>query len=466
MSTTVTSALPRGVVTLSWRWTIVAGVVLGAVYTLSPLTVWFAAGAVLAWRLLVRDLDAGERQVLTAIFLAALLLRLVVVVVLFLSVDHAATPFGSLFGDEEYFKRRSLWLRSLALDVNISEADRRYATDEYSETSYLYLLALIQIIVGDAPYGLHLFSILTYLAAAVWFYRYLRGVFGPAPAMLSFAAILFLPTLFFWSVSALRESIHFLLTLAAIVGMTLVLQLKSAKRTVSGLAMVVVALAALLDLRAGSAAVVGVALLTGSAAAAVMTSWRRLIVAGVIALAVIGVALTQPAVQQRLMASLRDSAMYHQGHAWTWTTGVHYKLLEPRFYRERIAGIMDDMTAAEAGRYVARALVAAVVVPLPQHAGTRLIQAYMPEHVLWLVMVALLPLGIYAGIRRHPAATLIMASYVAVMFVGIALRSGNVGTLVRHRGLIVPFVVCLSAVAACHLLARWSRKSVSPERIA
>jgi predicted MFS family arabinose efflux permease len=137
---------------------------------------------------------------------------------------------------------------------------------------------------------------------------------------------------------------------------------------------------------------------------------------------------------------------------------VHYKLLEPRFYRERIAGIMDDMSPVEATRYVVRALIAAAVVPLPQHAGTRLLQAYMPEHALWLLMLALFPVGIYAGVRRHPTATLIIAGYVTVMFVGIALRSGNVGTLVRHRGLIVPFVVCLSAVALCHLLARWSRQ--------
>jgi hypothetical protein len=34
------------------------------------------------------------------------------------------------------------------------------------------------------------------------------------------------------------------------------------------------------------------------------------------------------------------------------------------------------------------------------------------------------------------------------------LTSGNIGTLVRHRGLILPFVICLAAVAVCHLLAR------------
>jgi hypothetical protein len=71
---------------------------------------------------------------------------------------------------------------------------------------------------------------------------------------------------------------------------------------------------------------------------------------------------------------------------------------------------------------------------------------------MWLLLAALFPAGLYFGLRYHKPATLLMSAYVVVMFMGIALRSGNVGTLIRHRGLIVPFVLCLSAVALCHLL--------------
>ena len=36
----------------------------------------------------------------------------------------------------------------------------------------------------------------------------------------------------------------------------------------------------------------------------------------------------------------------------------------------------------------------------------------------------------------------------------VSLVSGNVGTLIRHRGLVLPFVICLAAVAVCDVLAR------------
>ena len=44
--------------------------------------------------------------------------------------------------------------------------------------------------------------------------------------------------------------------------------------------------------------------------------------------------------------------------------------------------------------------------------------------------------------------------YTLVAAVTVAMVSGNVGTLVRHRGLAIPFMVWLSAVGACELIAR------------
>jgi hypothetical protein len=428
------------------------GMALGIAYTLSPLSIWASVALWLLGRSLVKDLEPSEQRVILAIFVVALVLRVVVLAGLFLSVDHASTPFGSLFGDEEYLKRRSLWLRSMALGVNVSEADRAYALEEYSETSYLYWLAFLQMIVGDAPYGVHVLSMVAYLAGAVWLFRFLRPRFGPAPAALSFFGVLFYPTLFFWSVSALRESVHFLLVLAAIAGAIDVLTGGGWQKRGIGVLVASLALLALKDLREGSMAIVLVAIVTGALAAAVVRSGRRLLITTVAVALVAGVSLSRPAIQDRVMAVLRTTALRHQGHAFT--AGIHYKTLDPRFYEARTLNIINDIKPPEAARYVVRALIAALVVPWPWQAETRLLKAYLPEHLIWLLMAALFPVGIWAGARRESRATFIMAAYVVVMFVGVALYSGNVGTLVRHRGLLLPFVISISAVAVCDLLAR------------
>jgi hypothetical protein len=41
----------------------------------------------------------------------------------------------------------------------------------------------------------------------------------------------------------------------------------------------------------------------------------------------------------------------------------------------------------------------------------------------------------------------------------IAMNSGNVGTMVRHRDTVVPFVVWLSALGAVDGAARWMREA-------
>lgn len=441
-----------------------AGVLMGVVYTLSPLTVWFAFAFVLLCRLGTRGLGADERRIVIGILIVAAVTRLAVVGGLFAFTDHGSVPFGSLFGDEEYFKRRSLWLRSMALNVDISDADRVYATDEYSDTSYLYLLAFIQILVGDAPYGVHAFSILLYLIGSVLLFRFMRESFGPAPALVSFLFVLFLPSLFLWSVSALRESIHFMLTIVALVGGTSAFSgSRPLSRRMAWGAAAIAATLALRDLRAGSMVVVSASIAVAVVGSFLARRPRLLTIAVVTAILAGAVALTRPAVQDRAMSAIRSSAMIHQGHVFT--PGLHYKLLDSRFYFERNMGMMDSMTPAEAVRFVLRALAAAVVVPLPWQADSRLIQAYLPEQLVWYALVLLFPAGVFTAWRYRREPTLVLAAYVVLMGTAIALTSGNVGTLIRHRGLIWPFVICLASVAVCHALARTARRPLLPRAI-
>jgi hypothetical protein len=125
-----------------------AGVVVGIVYALSPLTVWaMLAFAFLIW-LIGADLPADERTRVRLILLVAILARLAVIGGAWLFTDHARVPFASFFGDEEYFIRRATWLRNVALGIPIHNADMIYAFDDYSYTHYLYVIAFIEAQTG------------------------------------------------------------------------------------------------------------------------------------------------------------------------------------------------------------------------------------------------------------------------------------------------------------------------------
>src|SRR5262249_32163230 len=155
----------------------------GIVYALSPLSVWSTLGfAALVWWI-GRGLPEAEARRVRAILILAIAVRVVAIVGLFVSTDHAQIPFGSLFGDEEYFIRRSTWLRNVALGIPIHSADLIYAFDEYSYTHYLYVMAFVQVLLGVAPYGLHMMSAVMYLAGAVALFRLARGAYGPGVAL-------------------------------------------------------------------------------------------------------------------------------------------------------------------------------------------------------------------------------------------------------------------------------------------
>ena len=152
----------------------IAGVAIGVCYMLSPLSVLCLLAIVPLFRWAGRGLDETERRWLMAILITAVVTRVLIILGLFLVTDHTQVPFGSLFGDEYYFIRRSLWMGNAALGLPMNRADFVYAFDDYSRTSFLYVLAMLQMFLGQSPYGVHLFNILCYVGGSIVFYRLIR----------------------------------------------------------------------------------------------------------------------------------------------------------------------------------------------------------------------------------------------------------------------------------------------------
>ena len=89
----------------------------GAIYTVSPLTVWTAALAFAVFRLARYGLPESEARALTIILSAALLVRLAVIGGLFLinTPKHDAGAVSMLSGDEAYGMSRALRTRDVVL---------------------------------------------------------------------------------------------------------------------------------------------------------------------------------------------------------------------------------------------------------------------------------------------------------------------------------------------------------------
>lgn len=424
-----------------------AGVVLGVCYALSPMTVLCLPVIVALTWWAAQGVSGRERQWLIGLIALAVLARLAAIGGLFLTAD-AGQPFATFFGDEQFFKNRSLWMRNVGLGVPISRADFIYAFDEVGESGYVNLLALLQALVGWMPYGVHVMNATFFLAAILAAYRLVRPAFGPPAALAGLAVLLFWPSLFIWSISALKEPSYVLLATG---GFYCAWWLASGTRwwhrvlAITGLTACAFALE---SVRRGGLPV-AFAGAAGGIVIAFLARRPRLALVTALALPVAaGAALMIPAVQARALAVGRQSVHFHAGHVDS--AGYSYKIIEPRYYHDTPA--IQRMPAREVAIYGLRAVSSYVTEPLPWNAESRMLKAYLPEQMTWLLMLAFVPLGVIGGLRRAPLVTGLLVAHAGAVTMVVALSSGNMGTLIRHRGLALPYLAWLAGLGAWQLL--------------
>ncbi len=442
---------------------IVAGGLLAAVATASPLTVACLPAAWLVCVVAGRGLPADERRWLLVVLCTALAARLAAITGLFLMglPGHSDISVGGLTGDDAYYLTRAIRGRDLLAGFAAGKYDYFVVSDAYGQTNYLRLLTWLQVAFGPTPYGMRVVNALLFVAGGALLFRTVRRGFGPVPALLGLTILLFLPSLFVWSISLLKESLFFFVTATLIAATVALLR---APRTVTALplaAVVGVSLWLLDDLRRGGLLLAAVGLIVGIAARSALTTTRRLAVA-VAVIAVIGTGvLISEGTRSRLLAAVTAAAHIHAGHVFT--VGHAYKLLDDGFYMHE--SMPDRLSGAQATRFLTRAAQSFLLTPLPWQMASRSELAFMPEHLVWYLALIFAPIGAVAGWKRDPLLTCLLLGFIVPTAAALAITNGNVGTLLRLRGLVTPQLLWISAlgvVAAAGTLAGQRRPGRAP----
>lgn len=438
---------------------VLLGVLAGALYTVSPLGAWCATLAAIVLTLAGLGLPISERRALNLLLVAALAVRLAAIGAMFIvnMPMHDDESVGMLSGDEAYGMSRALRARDVATGVPVTQYDYFVTNDEYGRNSYITLLTAIQVLFGPTPYSMRLLNTLLFLIASVLLFRACRSAFGPLPAFGGLAVMLFLPTLFVWSISLLKEPLYLLGTAMIVVGAIEMSRGRTWRARFLFSVMALAGLAMVADLRAGATALAVLGLVCGIAALVFFSSPLRLRVGAVVALVIaLFVVMSVPSAQERVTGALESAAKTHAGHVFT--VGHSYRLLDEGFYFNAVSAAASTLTltSAEAARYVVRAAASFLAVPLPwQLASTREL-VYLPEQLVWYVLLAFFPVGLVAGWRRERITTALLGAYALPTAAALALTNGNVGTLLRLRGIVIPYVLWLSAVGFCAWLQRMS----------
>lgn len=439
---------------------VVAGIVAGFAYTVSPSTGVVAVCLTLLFYWAQRGHTNGERRWLFGLLGTGLLVRCGILVWFFYYGDSRdALPV--LVGDEWLIKWRGLLAVQRALGRGLAPSDVYNMFEAYGRTSLMDIFAYWQLWLGRAPYGVHLLNLTFWYLGAVALYRASRRSFGTLPALGGLAILLYMPTLIIWSVSALKEPIYFCLTALAIAGSARLWTASSLVGRTLGVAVALVATVSIGPVRS-----IALFVTAGGLAIAVFgwlatrRTWLALATAALMLLAGHRV-LQRPDVQGQIMKAYRMASTAHLGNVRT--DGYAYHLLDDRFYAYQ--GYDDPtltITPDEAARFTVRAFVSFFVEPVPWRAASVASVAFLPQQMSWYLLALLAAPGVLAGWRRDSAFTWLLVGNIIVGAATVALFNGNVGTFVRFRDSVVTIICWLSALGGCAVV-EWAARHFSRE---
>jgi hypothetical protein len=438
-------------------WAAAAGLILGLLYASSPLFVVTMAGAAALLAAAGRDLAPDERRRIVVILGVAFAVRLLLIAALLVSnIPHLSDlGVGGLRGDDAYYLSRALRARDIMLGVTQGRYDYFVVSDEYGRTSYLQVLTFLQLVFGPVPYAVRALNSLLFVTGAYLLFRLCRPRFGATATAMALAVLLFLPSLLVSSISTSKEPTYFLVTAVLLTSAVAVIRHPGMSGKVSAAIIAIVCVWILDDLRRG-ALVLAISGLALAAVSRVLLETRRRAIGGLVAAGVVVVAIaTQPPLRERLLDLTASVAKMHAGHVFT--SGHAYKLLDEGFYMHpgTPAAWELQLTPVQAGRFLVRAAASFVVTPLPWEMMSLSELVFFPEHMLWLLMVLFVPIGAVAAWRRDATITACLLGFALPTAAVLAVTTGNVGTLLRLRGLVTPYLVwfaVLGALTACEWL--------------
>ena len=450
---------------------IVFGGVLGAAWFVSPGSVFIILLVAAVSALLYRRVSPEDRRFVIILFLLGFLLRALLSVGLDVGSrlvtgqwpgKHAAPSGWDLgirdqtreyvkMGDSDYLSQRGYAAAQFARGSQAPVVLYRLQQG-YAQNGYTYVVGAFYYLFGFSPVAIKLVNCLIGALLGPALFALAKACFNAPIARWSSAVVTFFPSLLFWSASNLKDpAIHLLTFLLCWV----FVQISRARTVWTRIGYGLLSIAMLwahTTLRSAAYSLLLPASFLGAAGLlwAARRPWR---------LAAIGVLLagalwTHP--QPVQSAFLRAFSM-HAGHVNT--AGLSYRYLPDAYYASGYFKTVQDPGRVVTPRMLSRAVPAAVfhylLEPLPRTTDNVLLWCALLQMMLWYLIVGLAAVGVWWSLRWNSRRGLFPVTALAAWLMVGALTNGNIGTVIRMRDMITPFVVLFAGAGGWALAGGW-----------
>lgn len=440
-----------------WIWAL-ALMALAASAVWAP---WYGVLACLVYfsaRLLWQFAPPEDRRFLVLLFLSSMALRAVLLAAAHGWMTWHGNWYGyyqtfttALFGDEGYFTLRAFWMASHWMGWPLIPGALREAfLDTYAaEISFLQLLAGWYSMAGYTPVLSHTFNMIFGSLVGVATYGVARTWLDRPVARTAACLVSIYPTLLLWSIVNLRDVLFILALLMTAWGLLLLRQ----KRQPRYLIMVVFGAWVLAGLKGLMMPALLTALVLGWGWFGRPFGWKVCAFAIGAGIVSISSALSYDLLNE-FRAVLNQLVFFHKG--FFMSGGWVYRLMPESFYQLPPTTMLSW---GEIFRDFGLGWIYFLLSPLPfpwELAGKRLYM--LPLSVLWYGLLIFAIVGLRLGYQRRQVPVQIITGYLLIFGTVIAMYSGNVGTVIRHRDMLTPLILILSAVGM-HEVREYGRRA-------
>ena len=442
---------------------IIASISLGFLSVLSPgsIFIFFLAGGVVVM-LKRSSLSKDETKFLVCLFIIGLSARIFSTIIIDITLTALDKTFEwrgysipSLIGDSGYWNLRSQaiarYFKGLTLHSEALRSAFPYLKNaDYGQgNAFVYVMSWFHYSFGISWISVKFINCLLGSISGVLVYFIARELFTKHIAKLSGIMVMFFPSLFLWSTTALKDISFCFLSIVTILSY---IKFYKTKRWFY-LIIFVISIFSQAGIRSDFLAPTILAI----AVSYILTSKYHLVrkisaLTLITFLAVLIVSGNFGLLNYSLKKQIGKTALYQRGHVNT--VGSSYRILEEKYYTAPYAQRtkLSEMTYLEFSKTFAKAWYYFLLTPLPWHLQTQLQLSAQPQMIIWYILLPFSLIGIILCLRYKRKETLFLLLYLFLITSSIALVSGNIGTTFRHRDMVTPFYLVLSVVGIFHAL--------------
>jgi len=453
---------------------IILSFILGVIISFSLGGVFLSLVIVFSGFLIWRSAEEEDRKFLTYIFISGISVRIIISFI-FTDISILSGKGGWLIGDGNGIYNMA-WLYMQIIQGNknflIEDINGNISYDQaiykffgsyekiinsftygnHSIHSFTIFLGYLFYIFGTMKFSGRLINILLGTLSGIFVYYIVKRIFGQKSAKISAILITFFPSIFIWSLDFLKDPLYILVSIMILWAFIMYWDNNNFIYIVLIIIAAIIQSTIRKDLWLIGLIPFGLGFFLIPRLSLIKKT--MVITIGIAIIFCLYNKINYATVRTNIEKTLQNHIGYVN------TGGYVYKNLDDKYYAPVNYNI-SNITWCEILKAFLKGWYHFLLEPFVWDMKSKSMLMSFPQMILWYLMIMFAMTGMAFGLRYSYKYTLIITTYIFIFSSVIALTSGNIGTLFRHRDMVTPFYLIFSAIGISHLLGIAKNDSVN-----